>query len=172
MKSPGRRPRQQEGQHPDPPLGGRRHARVPGAALGPPAGRDRRRGAGRPSADRGLAEPQGPAPDQGRGHRPALPGGRGPEGVPQPGRHDRRQARRDHRPPDAAQGDRRLGRRHRAAPERADRPLRVRGGQQPDPGRGRRAGDGADGPAGRHQGVAQHRARSWRRPPSRRRRGC
>ena len=152
----GRRSRHQEGEHPDPALGRRRQPRVPGPALGAPARRDRGRGAGRPPADRGLAEPQGPPPDQGRGHGPALPGGRGPEGVPIPGRLDRRQARRDHRAPDAAQGDRRRRRRHRAAPERADRPLRVRGGQQPDPGRGRGAGDGADGAAGRDQGVAQH----------------
>ena len=47
---------------------------------------------------------------------------------------------------------RRHGRRHRPAAVRADRPLRVRGGQQPDPGRGRRAGHRADGAAGRDQG--------------------
>ena len=82
VKRTGRRPRHQEGEHADPALRGRGRARVRGPALGPAAGRDRRRGARRRPADRGLAEPEGPAPDQGRGHRPALPGGRGPEGVP------------------------------------------------------------------------------------------
>ena len=62
-----------------------------------------------------LAEPEGPPPDQGRGHGPALPGDGGAEGVPLAGRLDRRQARRDHRAADAAQGHRRRGRRHRAA---------------------------------------------------------
>ena len=37
---------------------------------------------------------------------PAVPGGRGPEGVPGAGRVDPRQARRGHRPPDAAPGRR------------------------------------------------------------------
>ena len=49
------------------------------------------------------------------GRRPALPGQGGPEGLPEPGRHDQRQAHRDHRPPDAAQGPHRPAGRHRAA---------------------------------------------------------
>ncbi len=138
------RPGDEEGQHGDAPHRGGRRPRVPGAALGAHARRRRRRRAGRRSPDRGVAEPEGPAAHQGRGHRPALPGVGGPEGLPLPGRDDLRQARRDHRAPDAAQGDDRQRRRHRAAPVGADRPLRVRGDEQPDPGRGRRAGDGAD----------------------------
>ena len=127
---------------------------------------------GRRLADRGLAQPEGAARDQGRGHRPALPGRRGPEGVPIPGRDDQRQARRDHRAPDAAQGDRRQRRRHRAAAVGAHRPLRVRGDEQPDPRRGRRAGDGADGAARRDEGVAEHLVLPRGRVASRRRRGC
>ena len=60
----------------------------------------------------------------------------------------------------------------RPAADRADRPPRLRGGQQPRPGRGRRAGDGPDGAARRHQGVAEHSSASSPRPPSRRRPGC
>ena len=117
-------------------------------------------------------QPSGIPGDARQGRRPALPGQGSPEGLPQPGRHDQRQAHRDHRPPDAPQGPHRPAGRHRSAADRADRPPRLRGGQQPGPGRGRRAGHGPDGPARRDQGVAQHSAASSPRPPSRRRRGC
>ena len=117
-------------------------------------------------------QPAGIPRDAGQGRRPALPGQGSPEGLPQPGRHDQRQAHRDHRPADAPQGPHRPAGRHRAPADRADRPARLRGGQQPRPGRGRRAGDGPDRPARRHQGVAQHVAASSPRPPSRRRPGC
>ena len=97
---------------------------------------------------------------------------RGPAGVPEPGRHDQRQAHRDHRPPDAQEGPDRPAGRLRAAADRAHRPPRLRGGQQQGPGRGRRAGDGPDRAPRRDQGVAQHDRRSSPRPPSRRRPGC
>ena len=44
----------------------------------------------------------------------------------------------------------------RAAADRAHRPARLRGGQQPGPRRGRRAGDGPDRAPRGHQGLAQH----------------
>ena len=47
-----------------------------------------------------------------QGRRAALPGEGGPEGLPDPGRHDQRQAHRDHRPADAAQGPHRPAGRH------------------------------------------------------------
>ena len=117
-------------------------------------------------------QPAGVPRDPGQGRRPALPGQGSPEGLPEPGRHDQRQAHRDHRPADAPQGPHRPAGRRRPAPDRADRPARLRGGQQPRPGRGRRAGDGPDRAARRDQGVAQHLVASSPRRPSRRRPGC
>ena len=73
-----------------------------------------------------------------------------------PGRDDQRQAHRDHRPPDAAQGAHRSAGRLGAAAVRAGRQVRVRGDQQPGPGRGRRAGHGRDRAARRDQGIAEH----------------
>ena len=62
-----------------------------------------------------------------------------------PGCDDQRQAHRDHRAADAAQGARRHAGRHRAAAGRAGRPLRrTRRSERASAGRGRRAGDGAD----------------------------
>ena len=74
----------------------------------------------------------------------------------EPGRHDQRQAHRDHRPADAPQGPHRPAGRHRPAPDRADRPPRLRGEERPRPGRGRRARHGPDRPARRHQGLPEH----------------
>ena len=99
----------------------------------------RRRHHGRPDQPAGV--PRHP----GQGRRPALPGPRGAAGLPQPGRHDQRQAHRDHRPADAQEGPDRPAGRLRAAADRADRPPGLRGGEQPRPRRGRRAGDGPDG---------------------------
>ena len=62
-----------------------------------------------------------------QGRRAALPGEGSPEGLPEPGRHDQRQAHRDHRPADAPQGPHRPAGRYRPPPDRARRPPRVRG---------------------------------------------
>ena len=101
-------------------------------------------------------QPAGVPRHPGQGRRPALPREGSPEGLPEPGRHDQRQAHRDHRPPDAPQGPHRPAGRRRPAADRARRPPRVRGAQQPRPRRGRRAGHGPDRAAGRDQGLAQH----------------
>ena len=55
---------------------------------------------------------------------------RNPERLPQPGREDQRQAHRDHRHPDAAQGEGRDDRRHRAAARQRDRQVPVPRGQR------------------------------------------
>ena len=52
----------------------------------------------------GPHQPAGVPRHAGQGRCPALPGEGGPEGLPEPGRHDQRQAHRDHRPADAPQG--------------------------------------------------------------------
>ena len=110
----------------------------------------RRRDHGRPDQPAGV--PRHP----GQGRRPALPGQGGPAGLPQPGRHDQRQAHRDHRPPDAQEGPDRPAGRLRAAADGAHRPPRLRGGERSRPRGGRRAGDGPDRAPRRDQGVAQH----------------
>ena len=101
-------------------------------------------------------QPAGVPRHPGQGRRPALPRQGSPEGLQEPGRHDQRQAHRDHRPADAPQGPHRPAGRRRPAPDGARRSPRVRGAQQPRPGRGRRAGNGPDRAAGRDQGIAQH----------------
>ena len=138
------------------PRRGRRRARVPHPAQRQAAGRERPGDPRRRRHHRWPDQPAGVPRHPGQGRRPALPGQGGPEGLQEPGRHDQRQAHRDHRPADAPQGPHRPAGRRRPAADRARRPARVRGGQQPGPGRGRRAGDGPDRPAGRDQGVAQH----------------
>jgi DNA-directed RNA polymerase subunit beta' len=62
---------------------------------------------GRAIPGRGAARAARHPADQGRGGAPRIPARRGPERLPRPGRDDRRQAHRDHRRPDAAQGPRR-----------------------------------------------------------------
>ena len=52
-------------------------------------------------------QPAGVPRHPGQGRRPALPGEGGPEGLQEPGRHDQRQAHRDHRPADAPQSSHR-----------------------------------------------------------------
>ena len=74
-------------------------------------------------------QPAGVPRHPGQGRRPALPGQGSPEGLPEPGRHDQRQAHRDHRPADAPQGPHRPAGRRRPAADRADRPARLRGGR-------------------------------------------
>ena len=138
------------------PLRGHGRARVRHPAQRQAHGRERRGDPRRRRHHRRPDQPAGVPRDAGQGRRPALPGQGSPEGLPQPGRHDQRQAHRDHRPADAPQGPHRPAGRHGPAPDRADRPPRLRGGQQPRPGRGRRARHGPDGPARRDQGLAQH----------------
>ena len=135
---------------------GRRRARVPHPAQRQDPGRERRGDPGRRRHHRRPDQPAGVPRHPGQGRRPALPGQGSPEGLQEPGRHDQRQAHRDHRPADAPQGPHRPAGRRRPAADGARRPARVRGAQQPRPGRGRRAGDGPDRPAGRDQGLAQH----------------
>ena len=79
---------------------------------------DRPAGAARHSADqrhRGGAE---------------LPGARGADGLPQPARGHRRQAHRDHRLADAAQGEGRDDGRHRPAARLGDRQVRLPRGER------------------------------------------
>ena len=138
------------------PRRGRRRARVPHPAQRQDPGRERRGDPRRRRHHRWPDQPAGIPRHEGQGRRPALPGQGSPEGLQEPGRHDQRQAHRDHRPADAPQGPHRPAGRRRPPPDGAGRSARVRGAQQPRPGRGRRAGHGPDRPARRHQGVAQH----------------
>ena len=147
------RPREER---PRRPRRGRRRARVRHPPQRQAQGRERPGDPGGRSDHGRPDQPAGVPRDPGQGRRPALPGQGSPEGVPEPGRHDQRQAHRDHRPPDAPQGPHRPAGRQRAAADRAHRPPRLRGGQQPGPRGGRRAVDRADRPARRDQGVPQH----------------
>ena len=73
---------------------------------GPPRGEGRPGGRRRRRPGRGAEGPQGAARGQGHPRDPAVPGGRGPEGLPGPGRVHPRQAHRADRAPDAAAGAR------------------------------------------------------------------
>ena len=95
---------------------GEEHTVLVGPA-GPPRGRRRPGGRGRRRARRGPEGPEGAARGQGHPRDPAVPGRRGPEGLPGPGRVDPRQAHRAHRAPDAAPGaGGRAGGRRRSCP--------------------------------------------------------
>ena len=87
--------------------------RAPRAARQAPARPHGRPRARRRAAGRRPARPARHPAHLGRGGAPELPPARGPERLPQPERHDRRQAHRDHHRADAPQG---AGRRTRATP--------------------------------------------------------
>src|SRR5262249_36470841 len=79
----------------------------------------------------GPAGAAGDPKDLGPGGGAAVPGHRGAVGLPGPARRDRRQAHRDHRVADAAQGEGREDGRHGPVARLGHRPLRLPGGQQP-----------------------------------------
>ncbi len=113
---------------------GRRGARASGAAGQAPARPHRRPGqGGRPAGVR----PAGAAGDledlRDRGGA-EIPGAGGAGRLPRPARGDRRQAHRDHRVADAAQGAGQGDGRHRPVARLGDRPLLVPGGQRPAEG--------------------------------------
>ena len=83
---------------------GSRRTRVPHPAQRQAARREQRRDPCRRRHHGRSDQPAGVPRHPGQGRRPALPGEGGPEGLQEPGRHDQRQAHRDHRPADAPQG--------------------------------------------------------------------
>ncbi len=85
---------------------------------------------GRRAPHGGLGEPARHPGRPGRQAAPGVPGERGPGGLPAAGRHDQRQAHRDHRAPDAAAGPDRGGRRHRLRRRGAGGPFRVQRGER------------------------------------------
>ena len=91
----------------------RRHGRVPGLVPGAAVGVGGGPGRGGPAAHRGIGEPARDPAREGRARAAEAHGGRGPAGVPQPGRHDPRQAHRAHRAADAAEGAHHRAGRHR-----------------------------------------------------------
>ena len=106
---------------------GRLHGGAEGQAC---RGRPRRcRGRRRGRPGRRATGPQGSPGDQGHPRDPAVPGRRGPAGLPRPGRVDPRQAHRAHRAPDAAPGPRSRTGRVPVPPGRACRRPLLRGSQ-------------------------------------------
>ena len=85
---------------------------------------------GDPLVDRAAGAARHPAHHRHRGGA-GVPGPRGAVGLPQPARGDRRQAHRDHRLADAAQGEGRDDGRHRPAARHRHRQVRLPGGQRP-----------------------------------------
>ena len=126
-------------------------------AQAPPRGRRRPGGRRRRPARRGSPRPQGAARDQGRPRDAAVPGRRGPEGVPRPGRVDPRQAHRAHRAPDDPPG---RACRSRASPTSCPASGSTRRSSPTPTGGWCRTASAGRGPSradGHHQGVAGHR---------------
>ena len=134
--------------------------RAPRAARQAPARPHRRLRQGRrPAGRRPAGAARHPAHQRRRGGA-ALPGPRGAERLPQPARGHRRQAHRDHRRADAAQGEGRDDGRHRPAARRGDRQVRLP--------RGQRAAEGVRQDQGPGRLASSRTARSSPRRRSRR----
>ena len=103
----------------------RHRTRAPRLARQAVPGPLRRLRQGRRSAGRRPARAARHPPHLRRGGGAAVPAPRNPARLPQPARGDQRQAHRDHRRPDAAQGARRERRRHQPAAGHRDGPVRV-----------------------------------------------
>ena len=131
-----------------------KHLRVHAGELRP-----RRRGPGRRAA--GAARHP---PHLRRRGRAAVPGPRNPERLPQPARADQRQAHRDHRRADAAQGPRRDDRRHVAAARHGHGQVRVPRGQ---PGAGRCVKIVHKGDSDFEEGAIVPGRHAWSRPTPR-----
>ena len=141
----------------------RRGALLQLPAADPAARRRRRQGRGRPAAQRGLALPGRPAGDPRPHRRRALPGRRGAEGLPRPGRRHQRQAHRADRPPDAEEGADRVEGLDQPAPGPARGPRQPQTAEQEDQGRRRHAGQRRGGHPRDHQGLAGDRVLPLRR---------